>query len=114
MPNKKKCDNTSTGVIVRGPDGEFATVMRKNYPAPGWGMIAGHCDGDDPEVAVKREAVEKASISILELRMPWVFHGRVIQQCARPGAISIFGPFLRLSGGLVHRELAAMLASSNG
>ena len=64
----KPCDHTSVGIIIRNPAGHIAVIKRKNFPVA-YALPAGHCDGDDPIQAAKREAREEVNVGIEDERL---------------------------------------------
>lgn len=85
MPQKKKCDNTSSGVIFEnfllGGD-DILLIKRFNYPEA-IALPAGHLDGDDPISGAERESAEEVGLFPGELKM--VFNGDISNPCKRDG-----------------------------
>jgi len=77
----KKCDHTSVGILV-WQDGKLLLIERKKFPF-GFAPPAGHCDGDDFEIAARRELEEEVGLKVTSLRL--VAEGRKNNPCRRPG-----------------------------
>lgn len=61
----KKCPDGAVGVIFER-DGKFLLFYRLTHPT-GWAGVAGHLDGDLPEVAARKEAKEEVGVNILKM-----------------------------------------------
>ena len=77
------CDNKSVGVIIR-KGGKFALVKRINFPVA-YAFIAGHIDGENPEVQAKNEALEEGGITVTKLKK--VLHESFKNPCKRDGGL---------------------------
>jgi len=60
----KKCDNTSTGILVRNGT-KILLIERKQYNF-GFALPAGHGDGDSPLVCAKKELGEEVGLTMLK------------------------------------------------
>lgn len=66
MNPPKLCDNKNVGVIIRN-NGLFALIKRRNFPIA-YAFVAGHLDGDTPEISAKKEAREEVGITVSSLK----------------------------------------------
>lgn len=78
MPTKT-CDHTSVGILVWRDD-KLLLIERKKFPF-GFAPPAGHCDGDDFEIATRRELEEEVGLRVEELSL--VTEGRKDNPCRR-------------------------------
>lgn len=68
MNPPKTCDNQVVGVIPIRADGHWALFDRGTFPE-GKAPVAGHLDGDDPDVAARKEVAEELGLSVVELTL---------------------------------------------
>lgn len=76
----KICDQCCVGVILQDELGRFGLIFRKNYPRA-FALIAGHCDGDSPDAAAKKEAEEEGDIKLTTFKP--IFTGQIDNPCKR-------------------------------
>ncbi len=77
-----RCDHTSVGVVVHKNE-DVLFIKRKNFPVS-FACVAGHCDGDNPEKAARRELQEEAGIRAVRMRILG-FAGGMPNPCKRAG-----------------------------
>lgn len=82
---KKRCDNTSVGVIIRDSQGRFALLKRAIFPV-GIAPAAGHIDDHgSAEQAAKDEVHEELGIVLNDLGKTVIDARRMDNVCRRPG-----------------------------
>lgn len=60
--------HSSAGVIIKNSKGKILMIDRATPPF-GWACPAGHVDeGEDPEVAAKREVFEEVGLTVVNMR----------------------------------------------
>lgn len=77
--NDKVCDHTSVGILIWQGD-KLLLIERKKFPF-GFAPPAGHCDGDDYEVAARRELEEEVGLRAEKLSI--IAEGRKDNLCRR-------------------------------
>jgi 8-oxo-dGTP pyrophosphatase MutT (NUDIX family) len=62
------CDHRCVGALIRNGQGEILLFQRNTLPH-GFAGPAGHCDGDSPEYAIRKEVQEEVGLQVVSAHL---------------------------------------------